>query len=140
MTKPIDLEVLDRAIFMDSDRNPTIYGIVLEKKNEMGMTEYSVLIEKRGDNVVQEANGASPLSIQSFWDYEYIEHLGRACVEEMLIHDNEAVREFARTRVAEIQKQEAENPQTVKENERERIKNKITEASGEELDRIIDML
>jgi hypothetical protein len=154
-------ELWDRYKFLDATKEPTITGIVVEREVVEGQYSLKVLIEKKdlNPNRVDMLSGVlvlatpdevaaseaidpnNPFGLAFFWDYECHEFLGKASLEEMLLNENENVRNFA------LKHQDVLNEITSASDgdislaqKRQTLKTKLATASDAELDSLIDQL
>lgn len=131
----------DRYKFLDSQGEPTIIGIVIEVEVIEGCRSLKVLQENWDKNVDRVWRPDNPFNLQHYWDYECQEHLGTTSLEELLLNEDELVRDFALKRKDELAN--LSSPDCIEESlykKKQELKEKITAASDEELDKLIDTL
>lgn len=135
------LEKWDRAKFLDNKGDPTVIGIVVETETFEGQRSYKILVESREDDVNIVWEQGNPFGLVQFWDYEAWECLGRVSVDEMLIHDQEMIREYAKAHKKKIETElDPSDEELCLAKKKQTLKKQIKEASDDELDRLIDSL
>lgn len=131
----------DRAKFYDNNGEPTVIGIVVDVEVLEGQKSFMVLEEQRGDDVDKVWEEGNPFGLKSYWDWEACEFLSKVSYEEMLLSDDEVIRDFAQQHAQELQ--EALDPNDAdlcKYQETQKLKECIAEADDNELDNLIDNL
>lgn len=135
------LEKYDRAKFLDSQGEPNTIGIVVDVEVIEGQRSYQVLEESRQDGIEHPWQKDNPFGTVHYWDFQSWEKLGKVSVEEMLISENEMIREFAKKYMEDI-----ENNTNLSDSEiqsyqkKEATRKRIVEADDDELSKIIDCL
>lgn len=131
----------DRAKFYDNNGEPTVIGIVVEVEVLEGQQSFMVLEEQRGDDVDKVWEEGNPFGLKQYWDWEACEFLGKTSYEELLLSENEVIRDFAQHHAEELQN--ALNPDDgdiLAYQEQQKLKGRIADADDDELDNIIDSL
>lgn len=130
----------ERWKFLNDSGEPTIEGTIVEIETCEGQLSLRVLEENNNDEekVWEEGN---PHGLKHYWDWEAHEYLGKTSVEELLLNENEVIRDFA----VEF-REEIEAAYTPSDAELDRYSNKqklkqsLEEADDEEFDKLIDGL
>ena len=131
----------DRYKFLDSKGEATIVGIVIEVELLEGCRSLMILQENWDKNVERVWKPDNPFNLQHYWDYECQECLGKTSLEELLLNEDEIVRDFALKHQQSLADVSA--PNCIEESfykKKQELKEKITTASDEELDKLIDTL
>lgn len=135
------LNRFDRAKFLDLKGDPNTIGIVIDVEIVEGQRSYQVLEESREDGAQHPWQENNPYGAVHYWDFHAWERLGKASVEEMLLSENEMIREYAKSHMEEIQQATDTSSEEIESYQRRQdFKKKIEEATEDELSRIIDSL
>lgn len=111
-------------------------GIVVDLEIIEGQYLLKVLLETSADTP---ADSKNVTDIREFWDYEAWEYLGKTSLEEMLLSENEKIREFALKYREELE--QALMPRDLEEYEgRQKLRERLGKATDDEFDKIIDSL
>jgi hypothetical protein len=131
----------ERYRFLDSQGEATIVGIVIKVEVIEGCRSLMVLQENWDKNVDRVWKPDNPFNLQHYWDYECQELLGTTSLEELLLNEDELVRDFALKRKDELAS--LSSPDCIEESfykQKQELKERIATASDEELDKLIDTL
>lgn len=131
----------DRAKFYDTNGEPTVVGIVVEIEMIEGQQSFMVLEEQRGDDVDKVWEEGNPFGLKHYWDWEACEFLGKTSYEELLLSDNEVIRDLAQHYANQLQNAlDPSDDDLDAYQEQQKLKEHIADADDDELDKIIDCL
>lgn len=121
------------------DEEPTYAtGIIVDVEIIEGQHSLQVLMENSAEDPVWQQD--NPFGLKHLWDYEAWEFVGKTSLEEMLLSDNELIRDFAVKHREELEALGPSNQELSDYQKSQELKQRIAEADDDELDKIIDGL